>query len=79
MKDEGKIARRRAERKISDLWVEVKFEDLKKGNVFRLLEPSDGCLVKDASGESEFVAASDAYLEDLATGNHGIWSILLFA
>lgn len=50
----------------SNKWIEVAFESLKKGDVFRVFEP-DGKPVRDR-GATVFVATSDAfYSEDFET------------
>lgn len=44
----------------NDQWVDVPFMDLKKGDIFRLVEPN-GVL---ADGGEEAIADTDAYLAD---------------
>lgn len=50
---------RTAEVLVLDEWLNIPFENLKKGNTFRLTE-STGELVS-AMGRTEFIAVSDAY------------------
>ena len=47
-----------------DVWVDLKFEEMKKGHIFRMFEP-DGTPVQgqcEFAGETEFLAAEDAHL-----------------
>ncbi|KFZ26569.1 MAG: hypothetical protein KQ78_01205 [Candidatus Izimaplasma bacterium HR2] len=51
-------------------WLEIKFENLKKGDVFRLHEKT-GELIYDKLGNSQFTAISDVYTD----GQSGIYGI----
>lgn len=53
---------RRVQRRVDndDSWEEVDLKKLHKGEIFRMYEP-DGEPVKDTSGSTEFIAASDPY------------------
>ena len=44
-------------------WIDIKFEDLKNGNKFKLIELT-GEEVKDSDGNSEFIAISDTYTNE---------------
>lgn len=57
---------RRTEVKSNNGWIEIKFKDLKKGDVFRLIEPT-GEVVSDGQN-TEFTAYSDAYQQDSFDG-----------
>jgi len=60
---------RRAEILMPDVgWTEVSFEQLLKGDTFRLFE-SDGTPVIDDEGKSIFVATCDPYVY------RGVWGI----
>lgn len=59
---------RKAEILKNNEWVEVEFKDIHKRNLFRLIE-STGEIVSD-KGKTEFIAASDAYLN-----KDGIWEV----
>lgn len=50
-------------------WQDINFSDLKDGDIFSLFEPS-GEQVVGNNGEKEFIATSDAFLND-----DGIWSV----
>jgi len=50
-------------------WKDINFKDLKNGNVFRLFE-STGEEVFGLSNKTDFIANSDAYLND-----NEIWQI----
>ncbi len=53
---------RKVEIKENDQWTEIDFWKIKKGDIFRLFEPSEDPVVyKD---EVEFIAKSDSYLKD---------------
>lgn len=43
-------------------WIDINFEELKKGDIFRLFD--DGIPVKDLDGFTNFTAQSDAYQND---------------
>jgi hypothetical protein len=61
---------RKVERKnFNDRWEEIDFWELKKRDVFRLFEPT-GEAVIGSKGESEFVAISNAYENDV-----GAWTV----
>lgn len=49
----------------NDIWSEVEFKDLKRGDRFRLFEP-DGERVVTSDGKDEFICTSDAFF-----GPHG--------
>ncbi len=51
---------RKAEICVDGSWMPVEFSCLRKNDKFKLIEP-DGTLVKNNEGETEFIAASDAY------------------
>ena len=53
-----------------DTWLEIEFENLKRGNVFRLHEKT-GELVYDELGNSQFIATSDVYTD----GPSGVYGI----
>jgi hypothetical protein len=57
-------------------WVKAEFEEIKKGDTFRLLEP-DGKLVESNNGRTEHVAASDARPYDLRALDN--WSVMVEA
>ena len=48
-------------------WIDIKFEDLKKDDKFRLFE-SDGESVKDKNGYTEFIAINDSYINNKGIG-----------
>lgn len=50
--------------------VEIDFMDLKKGNIFTLLD-LDGTAVKDADGHEWFMATGDPYTKDWGKGPVG--------
>lgn len=52
---------RKCEIFVDDVWKEIKFEELKKGDKFRLFEPT-GEPVADDKGGLEFITAGDAYV-----------------
>ena len=52
------------ERFESGEWIEVDFEDLKKGDLFKMFNPDNGALYESDDNGSEFVAASDPYIND---------------
>ena len=41
-------------------WFEIKFDDLKHGDIFRMFEPDTKYPVEDEKGNHQFVAQSDA-------------------
>lgn len=45
-------------------WVECEFTDLKKDDSFRMFD-DDGSIVEDDKGNTEFVALSDPYINDI--------------
>jgi len=53
--------KRIVEKKVGDQWIEVEFEDLKKGDIFRMFDDDEGKreICKTKKGETEFVADSD--------------------
>jgi len=53
--------------KFGEMWVEVAFGSLKKGDLFRMYE-SDGTPVRDR-GTDQFIATSDAYYETNIDGH----------
>ena len=57
---------RRVEVLVDGNWTAGTWPDLKAGTVFRLYEP-DGVLHADPSGDSVFLATSDAYPEPAPT------------
>lgn len=51
---------------ISNEWQDINFKDIKDGQKFRLFEP-DGKVVQDnRNGDTEFITASDSYLQIIA-------------
>lgn len=61
---------RKTEKYIDEEWIPFNFEELKKGDKFRLFEKS-GELVIDNKGKSEFISLSDVYKLE-PNGNFGI-------
>lgn len=45
-------------------WVEIKFNDLKYGNIFRMFESDTKYPVEDEAGNHQFIARSDAGEKD---------------
>lgn len=53
----------RTQRKIDSEWQDIKFEELKDGDIFRMYK-STGELVIDRDGDFEFMADNDAYVNE---------------
>lgn len=51
---------RTAEVKREETWVKIEFEEIRKGDTFRLIEP-DGTILVDEVGRTEFEAISETY------------------
>lgn len=49
--------------KRGEAWVRIDFEEIRKGDVFRLIE-LDGKILVDESGRTEFEAISETYWSD---------------
>ena len=45
-------------------WNEIEFKDLKLGNKFRLFEPDGERVIDKEKNEDEWMATSDAYLNE---------------
>jgi hypothetical protein len=54
---------RKVEIKNNNIWEEINFSELKKGDTFRMFEP-DGEPVKDLNNKTEFLATSDTYMSE---------------
>ena len=54
----------------NDVWVEAKFTDLKKGDIFRLFDP-DGTPIVGSKKQKEFLATSEAYQRK----SDGLWTV----
>lgn len=60
---------RKVEVLINNLWKPISFEKIKKDDKFRMFEPSGEQVVGD-KGDIEFIAESDAYIND-----SNVWQI----
>ena len=56
--------------KINNKWISSHISEIKQGDIFRMFEPDNGDKVVDAKGRSEFVAFSDARINE-----DGEWTV----
>lgn len=64
---------RRVQIKINNEWKDIKFADLKKGDVFRLFEPDEKEVIDDY-GHTEFLATSNIHIKENKTPSISIES-----
>ena len=66
--------KRKVELKKLSGWCPIKFEDLKKGMIFRMFEPT-GEAVIDPDGNTEFTCTSDAYRGPHGPNHEEVWTV----
>lgn len=61
---------RKVQVKRNGVWEDIKFEELNKGELFRMFEPDNNEPVKDEKGNTEFTATSEPYIT-----KENVWAI----
>lgn len=59
---------------IEPVWLEIKFEELKTGDLFKLFEPTGEPVVTD-DGRTEFLCTSDAFLGPYGPEKSTVWTV----
>ena len=73
-KDSKMEEKRKVELKVQDEWKEIKFEELKAGDTFKLFEPDSEPVITD-DNRSEFLCLSDAYLGPHGPDKTVVWTV----
>lgn len=47
-----------------DIWTDIQFTDLKRGDIFRMFDPPDNTPVVGVEGGTEFLATSEVIVKD---------------